>query len=65
MSVKKLHTNHYTFYFVTFTCYRWINIFDITSIYDFVYEWFDIFDVPAVSPRFIGGHSGNAEIVFD
>jgi len=42
MSVKKLHTNYDTFYYITFTCLRWISLFEITGFYDFVYGWFEI-----------------------
>ncbi|MBK6772595.1 MAG: hypothetical protein IPG78_10850 [Ignavibacteria bacterium] len=42
MSVKKLHTNYNTIYYITFTCIRWVNLFEITNIYEFVYRWFEI-----------------------
>src|SRR6188768_3370968 len=42
MSVKKIHTNYDTFYYITFTCFRWLSLFEITEIYDFVYNWFGI-----------------------
>ncbi len=42
MSVRKLHTEFNTFYFITFTCYRWISLFDITNFYDYIYRCFDI-----------------------
>ncbi len=41
MSTKKLHSNYDTFYYITFTCYRWFNLFKITNFYDFVYQWFE------------------------
>ncbi|MFZ1319964.1 MAG: hypothetical protein WAT71_00260 [Ignavibacteria bacterium] len=41
MSVRKKHTNTNTFYFTTFTCYKWIDLFEITNIYDYIYECFD------------------------
>ncbi len=28
-------------YFCTFTCYQWLNLFEITNSYDLVYKWFD------------------------
>jgi len=28
-------------YFVTFTCYKWIPLFEYTNGYDIVYAWFD------------------------
>ena len=42
MSVKKLHTEFNTFYYYTFTCFQWWNLFDITNLYDFIYQWFGI-----------------------
>ena len=41
MSVKKLHTNFDTFYYITFTCFNWISLFEITDFYGFVYGWFE------------------------
>ena len=29
-------------YFITFTCYNWLQLIDITNSYDLVYDWFDI-----------------------
>ena len=29
-------------YFITFTCYKWIPLIEITQGYDIVYKWFDI-----------------------
>jgi len=28
-------------YFCTFTCYQWLNLFEITKSYDCVYKWFE------------------------
>jgi REP element-mobilizing transposase RayT len=28
-------------YFVTFTCYKWLPLFQETNAYDAVYKWFD------------------------
>lgn len=42
MSVKKLHKEFDNFYYVTFTCFTWISLFEITNIYDFIYKCFDI-----------------------
>jgi REP element-mobilizing transposase RayT len=28
-------------YFVTFTCYNWLPLFQLTNSYDLVYKWFD------------------------
>ena len=41
MSVKSLHDSGHPLHFVTFTCFRWINLFEITNGYEFVYKWFE------------------------
>jgi REP element-mobilizing transposase RayT len=41
MSVHKPVTNP-GIYFVTFTCYEWLPLIDLTKAYDLVYNWFDI-----------------------
>jgi len=28
-------------YFITFTCYKWLPLFQLTNAYDTVYKWFD------------------------
>ena len=28
-------------YFITFTCYKWLSLFQETNTYDAVYKWFD------------------------
>src|SRR5215203_2663646 len=30
-----------SFYFVTFTCHKWLQLFEITNAYDTVYKWFN------------------------
>ena len=29
-------------FFITFTCYNWLSLIDITNSYDLVYKWFDV-----------------------
>ncbi len=41
MSVKKIHYEVDTFYFITFTCLNWNELFEITSLYDNIYSWFE------------------------
>ena len=41
MSVKKKHYEVDTFYFITFTCLKWNELFEITSLYDNIYSWFE------------------------
>lgn len=41
MAVNKTHLYEPGIYFVTFTNYKWLRLFDITKSYDMVYKWFD------------------------
>lgn len=42
MPVRFQHAQNYnSFYFVTFTCYKWLQLFDIAKAYGTVYKWFD------------------------
>ena len=41
MAVKFKHSDSYSTYFCSFTCYRWIALFEITNSYDTVYKWFE------------------------
>jgi REP element-mobilizing transposase RayT len=40
MSVKTRQTQKNAFYYVTFTCFKWLPLFETTKIYDNVYKWF-------------------------
>jgi putative transposase len=40
MSVRTQHTEN-QYWFITFTCYNWIPIFQITRSYNIVYNWFN------------------------
>ncbi len=42
MSVKFKHSDEYSTYFCTFTCFEWKPLFDISNSYDLVYKWFRI-----------------------
>ena len=42
MAVKYKHSEEFTTYFVTFTCNKWISLFETTKSYDIVYNWFNI-----------------------
>ena len=42
MSVKYKHSDVYSMYFCTFTCYEWMHLFELTNSYDLVYDWFNI-----------------------
>lgn len=41
MSVKKEQPEKNKIYFCTFTCYNWISLFQLTSLYDHIYKWFN------------------------
>lgn len=41
MSVRKQITEVNGVYFITFTCARWLPLFEIVNGYDAVYKWFD------------------------
>ena len=38
---RKIEQEHGIF-FITFTCYRWIPLIEMTQGYDLVYKWFDV-----------------------
>ncbi len=42
MPAKYKHSDIYSMYFCTFTCYNWIPLFEITNSFDIVYNWFNI-----------------------
>ncbi len=41
MSVRKEIAENDGIYFITFTCVRWLHLFEIASAYNVVYNWFD------------------------
>jgi putative transposase len=42
MPVRFQHEQHSnSIYFITFTCYKWLPLFQLTNAYDTVYKWFD------------------------
>ena len=42
MAVKYKHSDVYSMYFCTFTCYEWMHLFELTNSYDLAYDWFNI-----------------------
>ena len=48
MAVKYKHSEKFTTYFVTFTCYKWISLFEIANSYDIVYNWFNILKLDGI-----------------
>ena len=45
MAVKTTQYEKEVVYFITFTCYNWIPLFEITKLYDFIYKWFERLDM--------------------
>ncbi len=41
MPVAKRIPECYGLHFITFTCFDWVDLFEITNSYDLVYKWFD------------------------
>jgi len=41
MPVRQYHSSEPNLYFVTFTCYNWLPLFQTTNSYDVVYKWFE------------------------
>jgi putative transposase len=41
MAIKLKHSNVYCMYSITFTCYDWMHLFEITKSYDLEYKWFN------------------------
>lgn len=42
MSINKPHLYEQGVYFVTFTNYKWLPLFELINSYDLVYKWFDV-----------------------
>ena len=42
MAIKWNHGDDFTMYYCTFTCYKWLRLFEIVNGYDMVYNWFDV-----------------------
>jgi len=40
MSIRSTHSSEHALHFCTFTCFKWINLFEFTNSYDCVYKWF-------------------------
>lgn len=41
MGIRKAHIQQTGLYFITFTNYNWLPLFELTKGYDLVYNWFD------------------------
>ena len=42
MAVKVRQDQREAIYFVTFTCHKWISLFEETKLYDNIYNWFTL-----------------------
>ena len=42
MSTRTTHSSQPALYYITFTCHRWLPLFEMTNSYDLVYNWFEI-----------------------
>ena len=41
MSTRTTHSNEAALYYITFTCYQWLPLFEVCAAYDLVYKWFN------------------------
>jgi REP element-mobilizing transposase RayT len=44
MPIRTQHQITYDTWFITFTCYSWISLFEISNSYDLVYNWLKLID---------------------
>jgi REP element-mobilizing transposase RayT len=42
MAIKTFHDTFDKTWFVTFTCYKWLPLFELTNSYDLVYKWLNL-----------------------
>ncbi len=42
MTIRKNINLTGVFYFCTITCYKWLPLFKLTNLYDYIYSWFDM-----------------------
>ena len=42
MAVKRTHKEVNTSYFFTFTCFKWLPLFEKTDLFDDICKWFDL-----------------------
>jgi hypothetical protein len=41
MSTRTTHDSEASLFYITFTCYQWLPLFQLCNGYDCVYKWFD------------------------
>src|ERR1700709_765236 len=44
MAIRTKHQIEDNTWFITFTCYKWIPLFETTRSYDLVYDWLKLID---------------------
>lgn len=42
MAIKTIHDTTDKTWFITFTCFHWLSLFEITNSYDFLYNWLNL-----------------------
>ena len=42
MSTRTTHSSQPAPYYITFTCHRWLALFEITNSYDLIYNWIEV-----------------------
>ena len=60
MAVKVRQNQRATIYFVTFTCHKWLPLFEETKLYDNIYNWFNLLiekDIKIVGYVLLPNHS--------
>ena len=45
MAIRTRHQINDSIWFITFTCYNWLPLFELTSSYDLVYNWLNLVKV--------------------
>jgi REP element-mobilizing transposase RayT len=41
MPTRTTYSNQSSLYYITFTCFNWLPLFQLTNAYDVVYKWFN------------------------
>ena len=41
MSTRTTHNSEASLFYITFTCYQWLPLFELCNAYDLAYKWFD------------------------
>ncbi len=49
MATHQIHDEKSTVYFVTFACYNWVSLFELTNTYSYFDKWFSYLDSKEVS----------------